>query len=182
MEVKLRVTSGPHIGREQFLILPGRFVVGRSSNVGLPMQQDRRLLESISRWRLESSVCSLKDLGSTNGTRVNGLRVENIPLRDGDVITAGESAFQVLIEHSNLDSRSSERACQGCGHILRSIDLIGGKRAIRRQGVVHHLSRQTAAKSQDSSRLLDRDADRQRRDGRGLPGATAFDEPPVAIR
>ena len=55
------------------------------------------LLLSREHFRIENQppVCHLIDLGSTNGTKVNGLRVERVQLRDGDVITAGDSSFVV---------------------------------------------------------------------------------------
>jgi serine/threonine-protein kinase len=44
-------------------------------------------------------LCLLKDYGSTNGTRVNGVRVAGqIRLRDGDTIAAGTSVFMVHVE------------------------------------------------------------------------------------
>ena len=59
-------------------------------------------------------LCHLVDLGSTNGTKVNGLRVTQVTLREGDVITAGDSAF---IVHFMEDSRTRRisPACAGCG-------------------------------------------------------------------
>ncbi len=41
--------------------------------------------------------CLLRDLNSTNGTTVNGNRVSQSALNDGDVILAGESRFSVSI-------------------------------------------------------------------------------------
>lgn len=38
----------------------------------------------------------LRDLGSTNGTLVNGNEVESIELRNGDVITMGEIELEFL--------------------------------------------------------------------------------------
>ena len=40
-------------------------------------------------------LCHLIDLGSTNGTKVNGLRVGRVVLREGDEIEAGDSEFIV---------------------------------------------------------------------------------------
>ncbi|HVZ93485.1 MAG TPA: ATPase, T2SS/T4P/T4SS family [Phycisphaerales bacterium] len=40
----------------------------------------------------------LKDLGSRNGTRVNGERVTEYPLNAGDVITVGKHTFEVKVE------------------------------------------------------------------------------------
>ncbi|HEX5068626.1 MAG TPA: FHA domain-containing protein [Vicinamibacterales bacterium] len=38
----------------------------------------------------------VEDLGSTNGTLVNGTRVDRAVLRTGDVLTVGRVAFTVL--------------------------------------------------------------------------------------
>jgi pSer/pThr/pTyr-binding forkhead associated (FHA) protein len=38
----------------------------------------------------------VEDLGSTNGTLVNGARVDKSALRTGDVLTVGRVAFTVL--------------------------------------------------------------------------------------
>ncbi|HTR96731.1 MAG TPA: FHA domain-containing protein [Candidatus Acidoferrales bacterium] len=40
----------------------------------------------------------VRDLASTNGTAVNGERVEDAALREGDELRAGTSVFQVRIE------------------------------------------------------------------------------------
>jgi serine/threonine protein kinase len=119
MGVVLRVTSGPHTGQEHLLDQRGIFVVGRSSQAGFSMQEDRLLSREHFVIEVDSSLCSLKDLGSTNGTKVNGLRVEAAPLRDGDVITAGDSAFIVQLDHSSRTDHLPPTRCAGCGHALR---------------------------------------------------------------
>ena len=70
------------------------------------MPDDRLLSREHFLIEVNPPVCVLMDLGSTNGTKVNGLRVETAPLRDGDVITAGESAF--VVQRRRDDAR---RAC-----------------------------------------------------------------------
>jgi serine/threonine protein kinase len=119
MGVVLRVTAGPHEGREHLLDRRGTFVVGRSSQAGITMQEDRLLSREHFVIELDSSVCSLKDLGSTNGTKVNGLRVETAPLRNGDLITAGDSAFVVLLHESDDGNGQARTRCPGCGHVFR---------------------------------------------------------------
>ena len=89
-------------------------MVGRSSRVQIPMIKD--LLLSREHFQVESQppLCHLLDLGSTNGTKVNGLRVEKVVLREGDVITAGDSAF--LVHYSDGTSDGEPRVtCAGCG-------------------------------------------------------------------
>jgi serine/threonine-protein kinase len=62
----------------------------------------------------EPPLCHLVDLGSTNGTKVNGLRVGRVLLREGDVVSAGDSTFAVhFIEDSN--DALNFVTCAGCG-------------------------------------------------------------------
>jgi serine/threonine protein kinase len=126
MGVVIHVTSGPHAGQEHLLDRRGPFVVGRSSQAGFSMQEDRLLSREHFVIEVDSSVCSLKDLGSTNGTKVNGLRVETAPLRDGDVITAGDSAFVVRLEDPERGDVPPSARCLGCGHPLRVDDSPDG--------------------------------------------------------
>lgn len=72
----------------------------------------------------------LIDLGSTNGTKVNGLRVERVPLREGDVIAAGQSSFQVQLVGES-PGRSASRTCVGCGAPLAA-DHHGDSRSTER--------------------------------------------------
>ncbi len=100
MEVILRVTSGPHADQEFVFNRHDTFVVGRSSQVQFSVHDDRRLSREHFLIEINPPLCILKDLGSTNGTKVNGLRVESAQLRDGDVIAAGSSTFIVLVEET----------------------------------------------------------------------------------
>ncbi len=114
MQVVLRVTGGPHTGRE--LALSGRDagVIGRSSQVRFSMHEDRLLSREHFRVDVEPPLCILQDLGSTNGTKINGLRVESTPLRNGDVIMAGDSSFEVVVDRSTSDG-TLPIYCLGCG-------------------------------------------------------------------
>jgi eukaryotic-like serine/threonine-protein kinase len=114
MAVVIRVTSGPHSGQEYLIDRRQAFMVGRSSRVHFPMTKD--LLLSREHFRIENQPphCHLADLGSTNGTKVNGLRVERVLLRDGDVITAGDSSFVVQFAEGSGDGECFA-TCAGCG-------------------------------------------------------------------
>ncbi|WP_422931241.1 protein kinase domain-containing protein [Singulisphaera sp. PoT] len=89
-------------------------VVGRSSQVRFSMHEDRLLSREHFRIEVEPPQCILQDLGSTNGTKINGLRVESTPLRNGDVITAGDSAFDVVVDRSTSNG-TFPIYCLGCG-------------------------------------------------------------------
>src|SRR4051812_9321676 len=114
METVLRVTSGPYEGQEYLVGRDGTFVVGRSSRVPFSMPHDLAL--SREHFQVENfpPVCHLVDLGSTNGTKVNGLRVERVLLREGDVVSAGGSRFTIHFSAPGSD-RHAHRSCAGCG-------------------------------------------------------------------
>jgi len=114
MGIVLRVTSGPHEGQEYRIDQNGRFVIGRSARAAFAMAQDCALSRDHFQLEHDPPVCHLVDLGSTNGTKVNGLRVERVLLREGDTISAGDSEFHV---HYTEDEGAStmEGGCAGCG-------------------------------------------------------------------
>ena len=117
MDLLLRVTSGPHDGEERRVDQPDGFVVGRSSKASFPMVRDVMLSREHFRVEGRDRAYHLVDLGSTNGTKVNGLRVERVPLREGDVITAGQSSLQVRLVGESPE-RPAARTCVGCGALL----------------------------------------------------------------
>src|SRR6185503_5137421 len=49
----------------------------------------------------------LRDLGSTNGTFVNGLRVDTSYLKHGDRIQGGETVLEVVVEADNYEVTSA---------------------------------------------------------------------------
>jgi hypothetical protein len=122
MSVILRVTLGPYEGQEFAIDRSGVYVVGRSSRVSYPMTHD--LLLSREHFQIENfpPVCHLIDLGSTNGTKVNGLRVERVLLREGDVISAGDSEFRIHLADQDGNG-AAQGTCAGCG-----MALVGGVR------------------------------------------------------
>lgn len=116
MKVVLRVTAGPHQGMEYTFERHETFVVGRSSQVQFPVPDDGFLSRNHFLIEFNPPVCFLRDLGSTNGTKVNGTRVDAVRLRDGDAITAGESAFVVRVEDTASEG-GPKIQCLGCGKL-----------------------------------------------------------------
>lgn len=103
----IRVTSGPSYGLSVFLTKQTRKLsFGRSSEDDTSVAIDDSLM---SKQHLVIRVIPtdngtldgihfqvrLFDLGSTNGTFVNNKRVQMVDLKNGDVIRAGGSSFQV---------------------------------------------------------------------------------------
>ena len=94
MGTVLRVTSGPYEGQEYLVGRNGTYVVGRSSRV--PFSMPHNLALSREHFQVENfpPVCHLVDLGSTNGTKVNGRDIQSAPLSDGDRITVGATQIE----------------------------------------------------------------------------------------
>jgi FHA domain len=79
-----------------FALREGRNVIGRGQEAQFRLPDtgvSRRHIEI--RW--DGHVAMLSDLGSTNGTTVNGAPVQDWQLADGDVIRAGNSEILVRI-------------------------------------------------------------------------------------
>lgn len=72
---------------------------------------------AVSRYHCEISrhggVLRLRDLGSNNGTVLNGVKVEAHGLRHGDVISIGKLTIQVEVEGAPREARGSDRAPAG---------------------------------------------------------------------
>ena len=96
MKVKLKVLQGKRAGKEVAIPL-GKFLVGRSEQCNLRPNSD-----SISRQHCQISVkedvVKVKDLGSRNGTFVNGEQIKSCILSDGDELRIGKMEFQVIIQ------------------------------------------------------------------------------------
>jgi pSer/pThr/pTyr-binding forkhead associated (FHA) protein len=101
MSVKMKVVQGKPHG--SYLEFPeGEFVVGRG-----PECHVRPNSELISRQhcllRVRGSVIVVRDLGSTNGTLVNGKRLrDECSLADGDTIQLGPLVLQVIFADDDL--------------------------------------------------------------------------------
>jgi len=94
-------------GRPPVLTLPGgpqiRFTIGREAACDMMLAD-----LTVSRWHAslqrDADGWLLADLGSTNGTRLNGWRVKGpIPVRSGDLVSFGAATF-VLTERPGQNS------------------------------------------------------------------------------
>ncbi|RBY93627.1 DUF2662 domain-containing protein [Blastococcus sp. TF02-8] len=83
------VVDGPGTRHE---LSTGRNVIGRGTEADIRLPDtgvSRKHVDVV----LEGGVATAEDLGSTNGTLVNGRRITRQPLSDGDVIRIGHSVL-----------------------------------------------------------------------------------------
>jgi diguanylate cyclase (GGDEF)-like protein len=97
----LVVLAGVSAG-EMFKITSERTVIGRGPQVTLRLNDDgvsREHCELV----IEGQRVVLRDLGSTNGTFCNGIRIDRRELTDGDKIMVGSTSILKFTYHDYLD-------------------------------------------------------------------------------
>lgn len=72
-------------------------IIGRSPQSDFTIRQDRRMSSRHFELSYDGQTCRVRDLNSRNGTYVNGRRVEDAVLQNGDRVTAGRSVFSILV-------------------------------------------------------------------------------------
>lgn len=102
MKVSLRVIAGPHTGRVFTFDQHETFLIGRSESAHFCLPEDRYFSRHHCILEIAPPQCFLRDLGSTNGTFVNGQRTESIYLKSGDRIQGGETVIEVEVSSDGL--------------------------------------------------------------------------------
>jgi len=100
MQVSLRVLAGPYKGRVFNFTQPDTFLIGRTNDSHLCLTEDKFFSRHHCLLEITPPRCFLRDLGSTNGTFVNGQRVAEASLKSGDKIQGGESVLEVEVSTS----------------------------------------------------------------------------------
>src|SRR6185295_465487 len=97
MEVTLRVLAGPYQDRVFSFDQPDTFLIGRTDDSHLSLPEDRFFSRHHCLLEITPPHCFLRDLGSTNGTFVNGQKVSQSALKHGDRIQGGETVLLVEV-------------------------------------------------------------------------------------
>lgn len=98
MRVTLRVLEGPYTGREFSFDQHDTFLIGRADTAHLYLPDDRFFSRNHCLLEIAPPRCFLRDLGSTNGTFVNGQRVPEAFLVNGDRIQGGQTVLEVEVQ------------------------------------------------------------------------------------
>ncbi len=108
MIVTLRVVAGPQMGRVFTFEQHDTFLIGRSEDSHFCLPQDRFFSRHHCILEIAPPQIFLRDLGSTNGTFVNGIRVETAHLKNGDRIQGGETVLEVEISTDAFNAHPSQ--------------------------------------------------------------------------
>ncbi len=127
MRVTLRVLAGPYTGREFTFDQHDTFLIGRADTAHLYLPEDRFFSRHHCLLEIAPPRCFLRDLGSTNGTFVNGQRVPEAFLTSGDRVQGGQTVLEVEVQSeqpvtvNGLDAPTLTRPtivpvdCANCG-------------------------------------------------------------------
>lgn len=97
MRVTLHVVAGPQTGRDFSFDHHATFTIGRSENSQFCLPHDRFFSRNHCIIEIAPPQAFIRDLGSTNGTFVNGMRMETAYLKSGDRIQGGETVLEVEV-------------------------------------------------------------------------------------
>jgi serine/threonine-protein kinase len=129
MIVTLQVVSGPHLGRVFKFGQHDTFLIGRSEKAHLCLPDDRFFSRNHCLLEIAPPRVFLRDLGSTNGTFVNGHRAQSAHLKSGDQVQGGETVLSVEVStEASATQRSFNQArpsvitvqCLNCGLLSKA--------------------------------------------------------------
>jgi hypothetical protein len=105
----LRFISGKYQGGEYPLAEGQEIVIGRSSELDMVLVEEM-VSRKHARIALTEGAISIEDLGSTNGTFVNGEKVQQGSLREGDRVLIGTNILKVVAAPQDAEARANLKA------------------------------------------------------------------------
>lgn len=126
--LRLKIVRGHQCG-EEFVLEPGQSaVIGRSASVQVCVSQDALISSQHAQVEFTSDGSGrISDLGSMNGTFVNGSRVSSTGLLDGDLLRLGKTEWIVSL---GSDAAGTDRGLKqaagapaGAGGTVRDIAI-----------------------------------------------------------
>lgn len=108
---KIHQINGPQIGQDLFLTHPIE-TVGRSEKNTFVLN-DPDISRRHAQFETRGGLYYLKDLGSVNGTFVNGQKITEVLLRNGDEIKIGYTKFFFFLDNHHVPSKGLLKGKQG---------------------------------------------------------------------
>src|SRR5271165_1165975 len=91
----LRFISGKYQGGEFPIVPDKQILIGRSSDLDMVLVEDM-VSRKHARIQTQGEQIWIEDLGSTNGTFVNGEKIKRARLKEGDRVLIGTSILKVI--------------------------------------------------------------------------------------
>ena len=105
----LRFISGKYQGGEFPIVPDKQIIVGRSSDLDMVLVEDM-VSRKHARIAMQQDQIWIEDLGSTNGTFVNGEKIKRARLKEGDRVLIGTSILKVIAGDAPRDGDRTRSA------------------------------------------------------------------------
>src|SRR5688572_30806200 len=128
----LRFISGKYQGGEFPIVNDKPIIVGRSSDLDMVLVEDM-VSRKHARITMQQDQIWIEDLGSTNGTFVNGEKIKRARLKEGDRVLIGTSILKVIAgdgprdgadPKQNLENVASQRRTSQARSMSGSIEEV----------------------------------------------------------
>src|SRR5579863_5159588 len=103
-----RFISGKYQGGEFPIVPEKQIIVGRSSDLDMVLVEDM-VSRKHARIAMQNEQIWIEDLGSTNGTFVNGEKIKRARLKEGDRVLIGTSILKVIAGDAGRDGLEAKR-------------------------------------------------------------------------
>jgi hypothetical protein len=115
----LRFISGKYQGGEFPLAKDKQIIVGRSSDLDMVLVEDM-VSRKHAKITMQSDQIWIEDLGSTNGTFVNGEKIKRARLKEGDRVLIGTSILKVIAGDAARDGADARIELENVAHARRN--------------------------------------------------------------
>jgi pSer/pThr/pTyr-binding forkhead associated (FHA) protein len=115
----LRFISGKYQGGEFPLASEKPIIVGRSSDLDMVLIEDM-VSRKHARISMQGDQIWIEDLGSTNGTFVNGEKIKRARLKEGDRVLIGTSILKLIAADAPRDASDAKRELENVAQARRT--------------------------------------------------------------
>jgi pSer/pThr/pTyr-binding forkhead associated (FHA) protein len=115
----LRFISGKYQGGEFPIATDKQILVGRSSDLDMVLVEDM-VSRKHARIAMQGEQIWIEDLGSTNGTFVNGEKIKRARLKEGDRVLIGTSILKVIAGDAPREGMDAKRELENVAHARRN--------------------------------------------------------------
>jgi hypothetical protein len=114
-------------GRKSERAIEGTLVIGRAQDCNLRLASDSKASRNHCKVELRGSEVALSDMGSANGTRLNGEKIGQrvVVLKDGDIIVVGGTKIE-FVEGAGASAQPAAAAAPAGGSGGGLLDKVKG--------------------------------------------------------
>jgi hypothetical protein len=115
----LRFISGKYQGGEFPVTADKHILIGRSSDLDMVLVEDM-VSRKHARIMMQADQIWIEDLGSTNGTFVNGEKIKRTHLKEGDRVLIGTSILKLIASDAPRDGVDAKRDLENVAQARRT--------------------------------------------------------------